>query len=77
MCKYLRPGPTGDGTGNDGLGLTLTTHEDDSSEGGASVAVGKTGAVYAYAVSSDPYIHVSQADQAWLQTVAAEATPPK
>ena len=77
MCKYLRPGPTGDGTGNDGLFLTLRTHEDFSSGGGATIAVGKSGAVYAYAETDDPHIHVSQTDQVWLQRAAARARSPK
>jgi hypothetical protein len=55
VCQYLRPGPTKDY--NEGLFITLAGGPNMSSccEHEADA---KAGAVYAYAVSSDPSIHV-------------------
>lgn len=70
MCKYLRPGTTGDA-----LVLTLTTHLDIPSPG--PFAEAKAGAMYAYAFTNNPNIHGTQTNQRWLQKVAATTKTPE
>jgi hypothetical protein len=77
-CFYNRPNLSNAiGNANSGLTLMLTTHVNHTSFGGEDVSAGQSGKVYAYAQTFNPLIHVSEANQHWLDDAAARARPPR